>query len=191
MVQIKHHDALFYFAPESSQTYSNIDINTEKFEMLCDTPIKKTDVTIHIMDTKEVEYARRVMDEKSENVYDLESFMWSMMLLTSSGRLHRNVDLPKRVMLKCWPNLTRVESFPHVVRISALWSNDALNMLEVAHNLEIPQRYVFAFYNAAHVLGLIEHDSGKFKTSTQTAVQSQTSSKNRGLFSRLLKRLMG
>jgi hypothetical protein len=121
------------------------------------------------------------------SIFDLENFMWTAMLLTSSGKLHRNVDIRRRVMLKQWPNLSRVETFPHVFRIAALWKTDGFNMLEIAHNLQIPQRYVFSFYNACCILGLIEHDPAKLKGK----MQPTSPNKNRGLFSRLLKRLIG
>ena len=188
MVKIEINNIIFYFMPELNQAYSNIAIDSDKFETLCKTPIKKNNVIIHIMNTKEVELAHNTIAENPKNIIDLEGFIWTAMLLTSSGKLHRNVDLRKRIMLKHWPNFTRIETFPHVIRISALWSNDAFNMLEVAHNLQIPQRYVFAFYNAACVLGLMEHDAGKLKAKTK---QPKKENKSRGLFSRLLKRLTG
>lgn len=187
-VKIQHQNLIFHFMPKQNQAYSNIAIDSENFEILCKTPIKKNDVVIHIMSSKEVEIAQNIISTNPKSIYDLEGLIWTAMLLTSSGKLHRNIDLRKRIMLKHWPNFTKIETFPHVIRISALWSDDAFNMLEIAHNLKIPQRYVFAFYNAACVLGLMEHDSGKLKAKTQ---QEQPKNKNRGLFSRLLKRLTG
>jgi hypothetical protein len=187
MVQIKYQSATLYFMPETTQAYSNIATTSEEFESLCKSPVKKTDVVIHIMSIKEVELARSTLSVKPENVFDLENFMWTAMLLTSSGKLHRNIDIRRRVMLKQWPNLSRIETFPHVVRIAALWKSDAFNMLEVAHNLQIPQRYVFSFYNAACILGLMEHEPEKLKEK----MQPKSPNKNRGLFSRLLKRLIG
>ncbi len=190
LVQIKYQAVIFNFMPKANQAYSSVDITSDEFENLCKTPVKKADVYIHIMTEKEVESANKVSEARPNGVYDLEGFIWTSMLLTSSGKLHRNVDLKKRVMLRHWPNFTRIETFPHVVRISALWSNDAFNMLEVAHNLDIPQRYVFAFYNASCVLGLIEHSPDKLKTRIQHT-QEKPQNKNRGLFSRLLNRLLG
>jgi hypothetical protein len=187
MVQIDYQSATFYFMPEVTQAYSSIAIDSDEFEALCKSPVKKTDVVIHIMSTKEVELARGTLSVKTKNIFDLEGFMWTAMLLTASGKLHRNVDIRRRIMLKQWPNLPRIETFPHVVRISALWASDAFNMLEIAHNLQIPQRYVFSFYNAACILGLMEHDPEKLKGK----MQSKSPNKNRGLFSRLLKRLIG
>jgi len=187
MVQIEYQSATFYFMPEVTQAYSSIVIDSDEFEALCKSPVKKTDVVIHIMSIKEVELARSTLSVKSNKVFDLENFMWTAMLLTSSGKLHRNIDIRRRVMLKQWPNLSRIETFPHVVRIAALWKSDAFNMLEVAHNLQIPQRYVFSFYNAACILGLMEHDPDKLKEK----MQPKSPNKNRGLFSRLLKRLIG
>jgi len=187
MVKIDYQSVTFYFMPEVTQAYSSVAISSDEFESLCKSPVKKTDVVIHIMSIKEVELARSALSVKPNNVFDLENFMWTAMLLTSSGKLHRNIDIRRRVMLKQWPNLSRIETFPHVVRIAALWKSDAFNMLEVAHNLQIPQRYVFSFYNAACILGLMEHDPDKLKEK----MQPKSPNKNRGLFSRLLKRLIG
>ena len=187
MVKIDYQSSTFYFMPEVTQAYSSVAISSEEFESLCKSPVKKTDVVIHIMSIKEVELARSTLSVKPDNVFDLENFMWTAMLLTSSGKLHRNIDIRRRVMLKQWPNLSRIETFPHVVRIAALWKSDAFNMLEVAHNLQIPQRYVFSFYNAACILGLMEHEPEKLKEK----MQPKSPNKNRGLFSRLLKRLIG
>jgi hypothetical protein len=187
MVKIKYQSAKFYFIPDVTQAYSSIAIDSEEFESLCKSPVKKTDVVIHIMNVKEVELARSTLAAEPKSIFDLENFMWTAMLLTSSGKLHRNVDIRRRVMLKQWPNLSRIETFPHVFRIAALWKSDGFNMLEIAHNLQIPQRYVFSFYNACCILGLMEHDPAKLKGK----MQSTSPNKNRGLFSRLLKRLIG
>ena len=190
IVQIKYQTTTIYFIPKTLQAYCNISITSDDFEKLCKTPVKKTDVVISIANEREVERVNNLLSEKPENLYDLEGFIWTSMLLTSAGKLHRNVDIKKRIMLRHWPNFTRIETFPHVIRISALWSNDAFNMLEIAHNLNIPQRYVFAFYNAACVLGLMEHNPDKLKTRMQHT-QKKEPNKNRGLFSRLLNRLLG
>ena len=187
-VKMQYQNVIFHFMPKQNQAYSNIAIDSESFETLCKTPIKKNDVVIHIMSSKEVELAQNIISASPKSVYDLEGLIWTAMLLTSSGKLHKNIDLKRRIMLKHWPNFTKIETFPHVIRISALWSDDAFNMLEIAHNLKIPQRYVFSFYNAACILGLMEHDLGKLKAKTQ---QEKPQNKNRGLFSRLLKRLTG
>lgn len=187
MVQMKYQTATFYLIPKEAQAYCNISINSDAFETICKTPVKTTDVVIHIMNSKEIEQAQATLNASPDKLHDLEGLLWTSMLLTSSGKLNKNTDLKKRVILRDWPNFTRIETFPYVIRISALWSSEAFNMLEVAHNLQIPQRYVFAYYNAACVLGLMEHSPEKLKPRTQTKAPTN----NRGLFSRLLKRLTG
>lgn len=187
MVQMQYQTVTFYLIPKKAQAYCSIAIDSDAFEVICQSPVKKADVIVRLMSPNEVEQVQTVLSSSPDKLHDMEGLLWTAMLLTSSGKLHRNVDLTKRIMLRHWPNFTRIETFPYVIRISALWSNEAFNMLEVAHNLQIPQRYVFAYYNAACVLGLMEHSPEKLKTRSQT----KTPTKSRGLFSRLLKRLTG
>jgi hypothetical protein len=59
-------------------------------------------------------------------------------------------------------------------------------VFDLAKWLEIPQRYIFAFYTAAQALDLMAIDEGKVEYQ-----EKEEPKKNRGLFSRLLKRLLG
>ena len=81
-----------------------------------------------------------------------------------------------------------MEPFPHAMPIAAQWSAEAMSAVDVAKTLNIPQRYVFSFYNAANALGLIEMDPEKL-IKKQSAPREKEAP--RGLFSRLLKRLVG
>ena len=118
---------------------------------------------------------------------DLEAFVWVSSLLTARGRLGRGVDIEQKISLKYWPNLTRLEQFPHIMRIAALWNQRPASALDIAKALSIPQRYVFAFHTAANALNLFEMDQNKLKSREKEMPKQE----NRGFFSRLLKRLLG
>ena len=81
------------------------------------------------------------------------------------------------------------------MNIAAVFSKHPGNLLEVAKWLNIPQRYIFSFYNASHSLNMIETDikilkNNKKKSSTTfNKKDSNKKSEQRGFFGRLLKRL--
>ncbi|QYZ67491.1 MAG: hypothetical protein HPY30_16780 [Gammaproteobacteria bacterium (ex Lamellibrachia satsuma)] len=84
----------------------------------------------------------------------IEAFVWELTLWSSLGRMPAGTNPHQAVRLKHWPNLTRLQIFPHATRITALWSQQKHSLATTAQVLNIPQRYVFAFYSAAHAIGL-------------------------------------
>lgn len=172
--------------PNRGQAYCTLDTRSDEFSMLCNNPVQTSQVGLHIPSSAELEELESHADNDSEKLLDMEAFIWVISLLTSQGRLNRNVDANQKVALKHWPNMTRLEQFPHVMRIAALWHQRPGTAFEIATALDIPQRYVFAFYTAANTLNLFELDQTKFKSR-----EKEKPKENRGLFSRLLKRLLG
>ena len=84
----------------------------------------------------------------------LDAFLWKVALWTYRGRLPAETQVDKRVYLIHWPNLTRLHPVPEAMRIAALWSEQPMTLGYTATTLGVPQRYVFAFYSAAHTIGL-------------------------------------
>ncbi|MEZ5536466.1 MAG: hypothetical protein R3F02_12670 [Thiolinea sp.] len=171
--------------PDVNLAYSSIDLYSDVFSGLCDTPLQGGKAKLHLPDTTELSDLEEIVRQDAQRTYDMEGLIWTVSLLTSHGRLSRNADTSS-LRLKHWPNLTRMEQFPHVMPIAALWSQRAGNVFDMSEWMDVPQRYILAFYNAAHTLGLFEVDQGKGGHESKTAPK-----KNRGLFSRLLKRLLG
>ena len=83
-----------------------------------------------------------------------------------------------------WPNFTRLIVTPYALKISALWIAQPHSLLTTAQVLNIPQRYVFAFYSAAHALKLAFVDR---RTTPRAA--KLTPNEKRSLFQRILARL--
>lgn len=172
--------------PNLGLAYTNFDLSSDQFATLCNTPIQAGKIHLHIPIAAELPALEQAYLADKEHTHDLESILWTVTLLASHGRLNRDANINQRWVLKHWPNLTRVENIPHVMRISAAWQQRPGTLFDVAKWLDIPQRYVFAFYTAASVLGLMAIDEGKVEYQEKEAPK-----KNRGLFSRLLKRLLG
>ena len=96
--------------------------------------------------------------EKADFVHSIESFFWTMSLLISRGRLPVNTDATKIMGLKTELDLSTVEPIPYASEIVDLLNDEPCRLLEISERLEIPQKFVFAFYNAALCLGMIEYD---------------------------------
>lgn len=83
-----------------------------------------------------------------------EAFLWQVALWTYHGRLPAGTAVHGRVYLARWPNLTRIAEVPHAARVASLWLAQAVSLAFTVEVLAVPQRYVFAFYGAAHAAGL-------------------------------------
>lgn len=172
--------------PDVNLAYSSIDLASDEFARFCDVPLKSGAVQLHLPSTAEMNALEETVKREAERTYDMEALIWATSLLTSRGRLSRNADMSTPLRLKQWPNLTRVEQFPHIMQIAAVWQQRAGTVFDVCEWLDIPQRYVIAFYNASHTLSLFAVEQAVTQSKDKAAPR-----KNRGLFSRLLKRLLG
>ena len=180
--------ARIYVLPEIHRIFCGIDINDEEFAELIAACSVAEGGKMHILSTQEIHELNDMISQQTSALYDIEAFIWTSTLLSAKGCLPRELDPKKPVSLKHWPSLTRLESFPHVMPIAALWSAKNMSAFDVAKSLNVPQRYVFSFYNASNSLGLIEQDPEKL-INKQSVSRSKDAPK--GLFSRLLKRLVG
>lgn len=172
--------------PQQGFAYCTLDTRSDEFATLCNNPVQTGQIALHIPTGAELEQLEQRAGSDTDALLDLEAFVWVSSLLTARGRLGRSVDVGQRVSLKHWPNLTRLEQFPHIMRIAALWNQRPGSPLDIAKALGVPQRYVFAFHTAANALNLFEMDQSKLKSR-----EKEKPTENRGFFSRLLKRLLG
>jgi hypothetical protein len=132
-----------------------------------------------------------VQYQEQYNLYpqDLDGFLWLIALWTARGRLAKGTDLNKPVILRNWPNFTRLVETPYALKIAAFWISNPHSLLETAQILDIPQRYVFAFFNAAHAIRLASTNSN-FDTSSSTTTSFAKKHVKRGLFQRILTKLI-
>ncbi|WP_020394216.1 hypothetical protein [Thiolinea disciformis] len=169
--------------PQTQQALTSLDIYSERFSDLCTQTLQAGRVQMYIPDVTEIE---RLPAHLKNYSYDLEALIWTLSLLSSNGRIPQSANLDQRMILTYWPNFTRLEFIPHAMRLAAAWQQRAGTAFEIAQGLNIPQRYIFAFYNATTMLDLLVAAQ-----ETTEVKESDTPKKNRGLFSRLLKRLLG
>ncbi len=127
--------------------------------------------------------------DESALSYSLPTLFWKVALWASRGRLPEGTSLTQPIYLRRWPNFTRLVVTPYALAIAALWAEQPRSLLDTARHLQIPQRYVFAFYSAAKSLQLV----GETRRAADTLIQPPeiTASRQRGLLGRLLDRLRG
>ena len=190
VLRLKHDDIIIVIDTEFDSIYSNYTVDTEEYVNFCYETVNPENIKVHALDYSEVRLYRKKMETKLQNTHTIESFIWTTSLLTSRGRLLANTDTTKPISLKTWPNLTRIESIPYAMNIAAVFSKHPGSLQDVPKWLNIPHRYVYAFYNGVLALEMVEFDSNKFKASNFDINNNPAnSSKERSFFSRLLKRL--
>jgi hypothetical protein len=118
--------------------------------------------------------------ESQGSVVRADALLWRAAMLTAEGRLPSGVSPDRPIYLKQWPNMTRLQRTPHSLRIAAAWAIKGASIEATARLLNIPQRYVFAFYNAALELDLVTEDGSHIHRA-----RSNKGPRNRGLLTRL------
>lgn len=165
------------YIPESNQAY--LEFPETDLSAHCAQPLPKF-LKVRMVGKNELP----ALKEKFAQGVLLERFdarLWLAGLETAQGRLPQGTDVKQTVYLKHWPNLTRFQITPHALRIAALWATRGGDLIETAEVLKIPQRHVFAFYNAAFALDLVTHDDSHIRRAEKGRHRSH------GMFSRLFK----
>ena len=184
--RVKFKDIIVVIDPSTDSVYCNESIFSDYYATICHAPISKNDIKIHQLDESEIRLYRNKIEARDENAHLIESFIWTTSLVTYRGYLPIATDINKKVGLKYWPNLTRLENMPHSIQIAAVFHKCSKSLSEITNELDIPKKYIIAFYNAALSLGLIEQDERKHLSASKN---TDDKPKNRGFFSRILQKL--
>lgn len=118
---------------------------------------------------------------------DMDAFLWKLTCWTSKGRYPYKLDFNHPVILKRWPNFTRLMITPHALRIAALLIEGPRTFTNIAETLNIKHQYVFIFISAAYALDLVVQAERKADLVVQPA-ETQPS-KRKGLLNRILNKL--
>ncbi len=136
---------------KKNQLFSSSSFEDNNLRTLALLPIAKNKLQLRVLTETEL---NNFIEFNQLLETPLDSFLWQLSLWTAQGRLPKGTDLNKNVILLHWPNFTRLVVTPYALKISALWMKKPLSLLDTAKKLEIPQRYVFAFYSAASAIKL-------------------------------------
>ena len=183
----------FYFDHKDQKVYTSIGPGI--LRPLCLIPhdqkisftVKKNsfrDQLHEISQTNKNKTTKKTLEKQSWN---MESFMWLISLWSSRGRIPEGTDLRQAVYLLQWPNLTRLASIPHSVRIAALLYDQPYRLTDAAKQLGIEQCYVFAFYSACKSIGLA--NVSKRRVDLLFAAEQTKTDKNTSILSKLMSKL--
>ncbi len=125
------------------------------------------------------------VNQASDKFQDEESFLWKLAIWTSKGRYPEQIDPAKPVVLKHWPNFTRLVITPHALRITALLMQQPQSMLDVARTLNIGPQYVFVFISGCQALNLVAQIERKYGPEETPKKKIKSS----GLLNKLLNKL--
>ena len=118
-------------------------------------------------------------------VLPIDVLLWNLALRTSRGRLPAGTSLTRRYRLLRWPNFTRLDQFPHCMRIASAWLRQPSTLEEIAKGLEVDAKYVNLFFTAALSVNLIDQRQQDRDQSAGSGV----SGKKRTLFAAILNNL--
>lgn len=194
IVQLNVMNHAFYFDAKEQKVHSSVGpavirplcvVNINEHISYCIKPDSFRDSLNSIFQASGNNTSKKAMEKHS---WSMPAFIWLITLWCSRGRVPEGMDLSQPVYLKQWPNLTRLKTIPHAIRIAALIYDQPQTLIETARQLGIKQRYVFAFFSACKSTGLSDISSRNIDRLFETEKPKQH--KNKSILSKLLGRLV-
>jgi len=187
IVSIKFEDDLetITLLPRINKVITALD--DKKLSYLCTVPVYCLELKLFRQSTEK----SRELEEhalKSQRGESLESLFWKVALWTSRGRVPVGTDLNSPMVLRHWPNFTRLHITPGAFSIAALLNDKPMSLTFLISILSIPQRYVFAFYSSAQALDLIERVEVKTENEVNIS-RADHVNPHRKLFGRIMQKL--
>jgi len=155
------------------------------FRSLCVRSAESATITLVLVDKTPAE----IGPSEDRRLQRLDSLLWKVALWSSRGRLQHGVSLDAPVRLRAWPNIPRLMTVPHSLRIAALWARQPTSLMETARKLGVPHRYVFALYCACNAFDLVEQLGADASTNAKQVKGKAMTQEKRSLFGGLLKKL--
>lgn len=119
---------------------------------------------------------------------NIDELMWHAALCASQGRLLKGCRRDDVVLLKHWPNLTRLTATPNAVRIAALLTRYPTSVSLAYRLLKIPVGELNEFYSAAHAAGWAVAVNRKPEITDESELKPH---RHRGLLTLILNRIAG
>lgn len=119
---------------------------------------------------------------------NIDELQWRAALYASGGRLLKGCGRDDVVLLKAWPNLTRVPGTPNAMRIAALLTRYPTTVSLAHRLLKIPVEEMNEFYSAAYASGLAVAVNRKPEQMAEETIRPH---RNRGLLGQLFERVIG
>jgi hypothetical protein len=171
--------------PEKKCVYSNLSLEDPLFVQICGRKILEELIEYLEVDEKHIEEINSGQLEGKLFSYDLRYFKWTISLLISHGRLPENCNPDERISITNWLSLNKVEKFPYIMQIAAVFNQHHASLNEAAAWMTLPKRYVYAFYNGVLALDMINKKPEKSNKKKLIAM-SENKEKHEGIFKSIL-----
>jgi hypothetical protein len=142
--------------PEEKRVYSNLSLEDPLFVQICGRKIVEELIEYLEVDEEHIEKISSGQLEGKLFSYDLRYFTWTISLLISRGRLPDDCNPDERISITNWLSLNKVEKFPYIMQIAAVFNQHHASLNEAAAWMTLPKRYVYAFYNGVLALDMID-----------------------------------
>ncbi|MCK5895913.1 MAG: hypothetical protein KAG20_03850 [Cocleimonas sp.] len=162
--------------PKDKLIYSNLSLDNPIFVQICGKKI--VEELIEFLEVNEEQVEKINSDQLNNKIYqyDLDYFIWTVSLLVSRGRLPENSNPEMPISIINWLSLNKVEKFPYIMQIAAVFNQHHASLNEVATWMTLPKRYVYSFYNGILALEMIDKSP---KTSTKQDLINMGSNKEK------------
>lgn len=141
-----------YLVPATGLVFSNLSIQTSAALNLAASSLAPSEVRCDYIAEHSAKAVRDAVLSQKGIVSRLESFLWLSALLASRGRLPEGTRTGTRLQLRYWPDMTRLELFPHAMELAARWLHQPASLQEMIARTDFPSRFTVAFYNAAQAI---------------------------------------
>lgn len=145
-----------YLDPADGFAFSNLPMHAEPVLQLARSSLATADVEIECFQYDRADVVRDTVGTQRGIINRLESVLWLSALFGSRGRLPEGVCTRQRLQLRYWPDMTRLELFPHAMELAARWLHRPLTLEQMMAARDVPPRYTIAFYNAALAIDAFE-----------------------------------
>ena len=128
-----------------------IDARESQLQALSSIPLADLTMTVIFLDDEQLK--KYSTHAHPIPLYDL---LWKSALIASRGRIPVDTDLYSPINFSRWSSISsHVLLFKHADTIATLWQQESISLVETLQRLNIPQRYVFAFYSACKAIGIV------------------------------------
>ena len=158
--------------PEEKRVYSTLALENPLFVQICSKNIVEELIEYLEVDEAKIEKISSGQLEGKLFSYSLDYFIWTVSLLVSYGRLPEECNPDERMGITNWLSLNKVEKFPYIMQIAAVFNQHHASLNEASAWMTLPKRYVYAFYNGVLALDMIDKKKEKSKKKKLIAMGS-------------------
>jgi hypothetical protein len=166
----------YYIEIDATEKKAKFNFPKKRLRNVCQFPLNNNlcSISKNLMPLSDIESSSISLTELS----------WSIAVLSSRGRLPRNVNSKALYKLRAWPNLTRWEISDNALKIASLWSQKENTIAGITQQLSVSAACVHSFITAA-----LDSNLAVISNETSEILSFPPKKEHTPLFKKLLNRL--